>query len=410
MRLIKFLKEKPKLTAILIIAFIVGIVVYYKLEKPTNIYKVKRDKFEAFIPCKGEIQSEKAVLINYPEVLGDLSLGIYQAQIKDLVPEGTLVKKGDFVATLDQGRIKQLSEAAADHLRRELSDFNASKLDSAITLSDMRDELEQLEFDLNYKKIDLEQSMFDSPATQRRAQIAYDRTSRLIESKKRTYLMRHSEMKLRTERSERHVKELQEQSTKYQQAMIATRVTAPGDGMILYVRKWGGRKTKVDDWVSFWDPIIATLPELSSMVSETYIEEIYISKLKVGDSVRVYVDALKNKEILGYVSNISNIGQEMPGFDSNVFKVFVKLKGDISKLKPSMTTNNEIIMEKLENVITIPLNCLFTENEKQFVYIKQSGKISRRNVTIEERNDKSVVIKSGLKENDLILTSRPKNA
>jgi multidrug efflux pump subunit AcrA (membrane-fusion protein) len=191
--------------------------------------------------------------------------------------------------------------------------------------------------------------------------------------------------------------------------MLATRVTAPGDGMVLYARKWGGRKTKVDDWVSFWDPIIATLPDLSSVVSETYVEEIYISKLKVGDSVRVYVDALKNKEILGYVSNISNIGQEMSGFDSNVFKIFVKLKGDFSKLKPSMTTSNEIIMEQLENVITIPLNCLFTENEKQFVYIKQSGKISRRNVTIGERNDKSVVIKSGLKENDLILTSRPKN-
>lgn len=409
MRLLKFLKGKPKLTAVLIIAFIIGIAAFYKLEKPTNIYKVKKDKFEAFITCKGEIQSEKAELINYPEVLADPNLGIYQAQIKDLVPEGTLVRKGEFVATLDQGRIKQMGEAAAEHLRRELSDLSAAKLDSAITLSGMRDELEQLEFDLNYKKIDLEQSMFDSPATQRRAQIAYDRTARLIDSKKRSYRMRRSEMKLRIERSERHVKDIQDQNDKYQQAMLATRVTAPGDGMILYARKWGGRKTKVDDWVSFWDPIIATLPDLSTMVSETYVEEIYISKLKVGDSVRVYIDALKNKEILGSISNISNIGQEMSGFDSNVFKVFVKLKGDISKLKPSMTTSNEIIMEQLESVITIPLNCLFTENEKQFVYIKQSGKVSRRNVTIGERNDKSVVIKSGLRENDLILTSRPKN-
>jgi len=99
----------------------------------------------------------------------------------------------------------------------------------------------------------------------------------------------------------------------------------------------------------------------------------------------------------------------MNGFDSNVFKVLVKLKGDISKLKPSMTTNNEIILKRLQNVFTIPLNCLFTENGKQFVYIKQSGKITRRNVTIGERNDQVVVIKSGLKENDLILTSKPKN-
>ena len=285
-------------------------------------------------------------MISYPEALGDPRLGIYQAQIKDLVPEGSIVKKGDFVATLDQGRIKQLAESAADQMRRQVSDFNSAKLDSAINLSSMRDELEQLEFDLNYKKIDVEQSMFDSPATQRRAQIDYDRTARLIDSKKRSYQMRKSESKIRCENSERHLKEIQERNEKYQQAMAATRVTAPGDGMIVYVRKWGGRKTKVDDYVSYWDPVIATLPDLSSMVSETYIEEIYISKLKVGDSVRVYVDALKNKELLGSISNISNIGQEMPGFDANVFKVFVKLSGDVSKLKPSMTTNNQIIIEE----------------------------------------------------------------
>jgi multidrug efflux pump subunit AcrA (membrane-fusion protein) len=409
MSLFRLLKKRPKTVIILITVLISGIIFFYELEKPTNTYKVRKNKFEYFIACKGEIQSEKAVLINYPEALADPRLGIYQAQIKDLVPEGTVVRKGDFVATLDQGRIKQMSESAADFMRRQQSDFNSAKLDSAITLSGMRDELEQLAFDLNYKKIDVEQSMFDSPASQRRAQIEYDRTVRLIDSKKRSYQMRRSEMKVRCERSERQLNDIQERNEKYQKALDATRVTAPGNGMIIYARKWGNRKTKVDDYVSYWDPIIATLPDLSSMVSETYVEEIYISKIKVGDSVRVYIDALKNKEILGCIANISNIGQEMQGFDSNVFKVYVKLSGDLSKLKPSMTTNNQIIIESYENVLTIPLNTLFSESGKEFVYVKQSGKITKRNVTVGSRNDKVAYIKSGLKENDIILTSKPKN-
>jgi hypothetical protein len=161
------------------------------------------------------------------------------------------------------------------------------------------------------------------------------------------------------------------------------------------------------DYVSFWDPTIATLPDLTRLVSETYVEEIYISKIHVGDSVRVFVDALKNKEVPACISNISNIGQEMQGFDANVFKVFIKLTGDISKLMPSMTTNNEIIIKKEENVLTIPLACLFTENGKQFVYLKESGNINRRDVVTGERNDKVIIIKSGLKENDKILMSRP---
>jgi multidrug efflux pump subunit AcrA (membrane-fusion protein) len=410
MSLFTILKKRPKLVLVLIIALISGFAVFYELEKPTNTYRVRKDRFEAFIGCKGEIQSEKAVLINYPEALADQRLGIYQAQIKDLVPEGTVVKRGDYVATLDQGRIKQMSESAADQMRRQNSDFNSAKLDSAITLSAMRDELEQLTFDLNYKKIDVEQSMFDSPANQRRAQIEYERTVRLIDSKKRTYQMRKSEMKYRCERSERQLNDIQERNDKYLQALEATKILAPDNGMVIYVRKWGGRKTQVDSYVSYWDPVIATLPDLTSMVSETYVEEIYISKIKIGDSVRVFIDALKNKEILGSISNISNIGQEMPGYDSNVFKVSVKLSGDISKLKPSMTTNNEIIIENYENVLTIPLNCLFSEAGKDFVYVKQSGKITRRNVTVGSRNDKVALIRSGLKENDVILTSKPKNA
>ena len=196
---------------------------------------------------------------------------------------------------------------------------------------------------------------------------------------------------------------------KYKQALIATRINAPSDGMVIYARKWGGRKTKIDDYVNLWDPSIATLPDLNNLVSETYVEEIYISKIHVGDSVRVHIDALKNKEILASISKISNIGQDMTGFDSNVFKLYIKLSGDISKLKPSMTTGNEIIIGKKTNVLVIPLLCLFTDNGKPFVYLKESGKIIKRRVTTGEKNEKVIIIKSGLKEKDRILTSEPEN-
>ena len=235
------------------------------------------------------------------------------------------------------------------------------------------------------------------------AQLEYDRTVRLLDSKRRNYLMRQNALKLRCLRSEKQLNELTLKDQKYQQALLATQINAPDDGMVIYARKWRGQKTKIGDNVSSSNPVIATLPELTSLQSETYIEEIYISKIHVGDSARVFVDALKNKEILGCISNISNIGQDMNGFDSKVFKIFVLLSG----LKPSMTTNNEVIIEKVENTLVIPLTCLFTENGSQYVYLKESGKIARRNVSTGERNDKVIIIKSGLKENDKILMSKP---
>ena len=408
MKLINFLRKKHRLiflsvTAILIVAGLI----YFRSLGSSDIYVVKKDNFEATITCKGEIQSDRAVLISFPDILSDRNLNIYQSQIKDLVPEGTVVKKGDYVALLDQARIKQLAQQNAESLQKLSAAFNDSKLDSAVTLSANRDELEQLTFDLRYKKIDVEQSVYDSPANQRKTQIAYDRTSRLIDSKRRSYIMRQNELKIKCGWNERKFIEVKEKNDNYQQALIATRIIAPGDGMIIYARNWQGHKTKIGDYVDLWDPAIATLPDLNSFESETYVEEIYISKIHVGDSVRVHIDALKNKEVLACISNISNIGQDMIGFDSNVFKVFIRLTGDISRFKPSMTTNNEIIIEKADNVLVIPLSCLFMENEIPFVYLKESGKITRKNVKVGEKNDKMILVKNGLKEGDKILLNKP---
>ena len=408
MKLINYLKEKSRLvilgsTLILVIA----IVAFLKLQRSSNIYVVKRDYFESVITCKGEMQSERAVLINFPDILGDRNLSIYQLQIKDLVPEGTIVKKGEYVALLDEGRIKQLTQQNTEALQKATAAFNDSKLDSAVTLSTSRDDLEQLEFDLKYKKIDVEQSVYDSPANQRMTQISYDRTARLLDSKRRSYRMQQNEFRIRCSRKERQYLEYKAMDEKYQQSLVAIRITAPSDGMVIYARKWGGRKTKIDDYVNLWDPAIATLPDLKSLVSETYAEEIYISKIHVGDSVRVRIDALKNKEILGSVAKISNIGQDMTGYDSNVFKLYIRLAGDISKLKPSMTTSNEIILGRKANVLVIPLQCLFTETGSQYVYLSESGKITKKRVVTGEKNDKVIIIKSGLREKDRILTSEP---
>jgi HlyD family secretion protein len=408
MNLIKFSSKKHRLILLsFVIILIIAGMFYSKSIGTSNVYVIKKDNFEATISCKGEIQSEKAVLISFPDILSDRTLNIYQSQIKDLVPEGTVVKKGDYVALLDQTRIKQLMQQNAENLQKLSAAFNDSKLDSAVTLSTNRDELEQLEFDLRYKKIDVEQSVYDSPANQRKTQIAYDRTSRLIDSKRRSYKMRENELRIKCGWNERKFIEVKEKNENYQQALIATRILAPGDGMIIYARNWQGHKTKIGDYVDLWDPAIATLPDLNSLVSETYVEEIYISKIHVGDSVRVHIDALKNKEVYACISNISNIGQDMQGFDSNVFKVFIRLTGDISRFKPSMTTNNEIIIEKVDNVLAIPLTCLYMENGIPYVYLKESGEINRRNVKVGEKNDKNVLIRSGLKFGDKILLSKP---
>ena len=408
-----FIKHKKLVTigSGAVVLLLAGIY-FLGIKPPSNIYKVKRENFEALISCKGEIQSEKAVLITVPDIFGDRTLELYDSQVKDLIPEGSIVKKGDFVGLLDQGKIKQIKEANVELLKKGLFELNDSKIDSAVDLVALRSAIESFNFDVEYVKLELEQSVYESPAYQRKAQMAYDRAERQLREKKRAYLLTQKALRIHVSRDEDYVNKLTEKDRKYEIALEAARITAPQNGMLIYGRTFGrggSRKLTIGSYVSMQSPTIATLPDLSALVSETYVEEIYISKIKVGDSARIYIDALKNQEKIGAISNISNVGQEMTGFDSKVFKVNIRIKADNNKIKPAMTTNNDIIISREKNVLVIPRSALFSESGKQYVYVRDSGKNLVRNVECGGQSDKFVVIKSGLKEGDKILLTKPVN-
>ncbi len=383
---------------------------FFKAKPVSVIHTVKKEDFEAIIACKGEIQSEKAVFITIPDVFGDRTLELWETQIKDLIPEGSIVKKGDYVALLDQGRIKQLKESTEETLKKVLFNYNDEKIDSAVDLVALRNGLEQFVFDLELKRIEMEQAVYESPAFQRRAQMAYERAQRQLDARIRAYQMTQKALRIQVTREAERVNELELRVKKYQQAFDEARITAPKDGMLIYGRTFGrggSRKLTIGSNVSRQSPLIATLPDLSVLVSETYVEEIYISKIKVGDSARIFIDALKNQEKTGVISSISNVGQEMTGFDSKVFKVNIRISSDNNKIKPAMTTNNEIIISREQNVLVIPRQALFTDDARQFVYLKEFGGVKIRDVECGNQSAKFIVVKKGLEEGDKILLGRP---
>ncbi|MEZ4997192.1 MAG: efflux RND transporter periplasmic adaptor subunit [Bacteroidales bacterium] len=64
--------------------------------------------------------------------------------------------------------------------------------------------------------------------------------------------------------------------------------------------------------MSPWDPVVATLPDLSSMISKTYVNEIDVSKVKVGQPVRLTVDAFPEKSYTGEVISVANMVNSYP--------------------------------------------------------------------------------------------------
>ena len=403
--------KKKNIFIIGTLVIIISIVAIWSGNKITSskIYTVEKTNFESVISSKGEIQGKNVVLIKLHNDFKNRSLRIRELQIKDLIQEGTLVKKGDWVATLDIASINRQIEDNNDDIEEDLADFEDAKIDSTIELTNYREEIKEFKFDLEYKALELEQAKFESQAFQRKAKVAYNKITRQMDAKLRNYQRKRMELTVRVRRDEREYNYRLQRDSLLKRAIVNATVTAPQNGIVMYAKVRGGRKIRVGDNISPWNPTIATLPDMSIVISETYIDEIDITKISIGDTVNVTVDALPDDNFTGLVSNIANIGQELSGFDSKVFQVGIELNQTNIELKPGMTTDNTIIVDNLKDVLVIPRRCLYSENGINFVYTKNAGKTWKKKVTPGLENDEEIVIDSGLEEKDKICISIPNN-
>jgi len=404
----KFLKKHKWIAPVALAVLALPVVWWVRHSQiQQSIHVVKRMTFEKIIETKGEIHGKNAINITLPEIFKDPDLQVWEFKIKDLAPEGTIVKKGDWVATLDQLNLNQRIQFNKDEMELREAQLNDAMIDSAIDLSSIRQQINELEFNLQYRQLDLEQSKFESPAYQRKMQTAYNQTVRQIDRRKRDYELRKMHLENRTKRNENRYNYHKEIQKKLEQALEATNITAPEPGMLIYARISGKRKIRVGDEVGPWRPVIATLPDLSVLISETFVEEIDIAKIKTGDSARVTVDAIPGLQFPGKIITIANIGQELQGVDSKVFAITIELLEKDESLLPGMTSSNQIIIEKIPEQLIIPRKCLFSDSLRRYVYLKKDGRIWEKSVETGPENDDFIVILDGLEERDRILTHPP---
>jgi multidrug efflux pump subunit AcrA (membrane-fusion protein) len=377
--------------------------------KSSKYYEVKKGRFEAVLTCKGEINGIVATVIRAPKILGDRDLQLWSMKILDLTQDGKNVKKGDFIIQLDASQVVSGMREEQQELEREMADLNNAKIDSAVRLTEMREDIKNAMLDLEYNKIDLEQSVYESEAYQRKAQMAYQKAENNIEKKQRDYLLEQNRLKTRVARSARGVERSKQRIEKFQQAMAAARITAPEDGIVIFGKSWDGKKYSKDNNISTYEfaPPIATLPDMSGVISEIYVKEIDISKINVGDSVRVTFDALAGVMIKGSIKTIARVGENHKDFDMKVFKVIIHLDNTHEGLKPAMNSNNDIVLAKLENVISIPIISVFRENGTKYVYLKTPEGSIKQKIKTGFENEEFVLVEEGLKEGDKVLLEPP---
>jgi hypothetical protein len=118
-----------------------------------------------------------------------------------------------------------------------------------------------------------------------------------------------------------------------------------------------------------WDATVATLPDLSQMESQTYINEVDVRKIALGQKVQITLDADPTKKLDGVITAIANVASaaqsglegirgEGPGHEPD------------TTLRPGMTTANAIEVASLPSVLSVPLEAVVNEAGFSYVYRK----------------------------------------
>lgn len=422
-------------TAIVVVAALAALFAFNRLtarkDKAENYVKAEKGDFEISISVAGELLAERSMDIMGPSLAsqgpggpgmrggaggfggggggnrGGGGIRISEFTIQDIVNEGTMVKKGDYVAQLDRTTYDNTLKDEIEELTTLRTNVEMKKLDTALTLTNLRDELKNQRFTVEEAQITLDQSRYEPPATIRQAEINLDKAQRSLEQKLRSYDLRVAQAVRDISNSQRNLREGEETVAQLQEFLSKFRITAPADGMVTYKKDPLGKKIKAGSSIHPFENVVATLPDLSSMLTKTYVSEIEVNKVKPGQKVNITIDAFPGKSFTATIMTVANIGEVLPNSDAKMFEVMIKLDESDPSLRPGMTTSNKIIINTFDDVIFIPTECVNTGPDTiPFVYAKNHTK---KIVILGDFNEKQIIVEKGLEPSEEIYLIPPEN-
>jgi RND family efflux transporter MFP subunit len=374
-------------------------------EDNSVIARVKKGEFKVVVTTSGELRPTKFVRITAPP--NAQAAQQWQMKISSLVPEGTMVKEGQVVAELDRANIAGRLTEVTTSLQKAQAQYEQAELDSTLNLSKAREEIRTMELGLEEKRLAKEQAVYEAPTVKRQAEIEYEKAERALAQAKKDYVTKTEQAKAKMREVGAERDRFANQVRIVQEVMAGFTIKAPASGMVIYEKEWNGKKRTVGSQIGAWEPTVATLPDLTRMESMTYVNEIDIRKIAVGQPVDITLDSDPTKKFAGKVTSVANVGEQRPNSDAKVFEVKVELTESDTTLRPGMTTSNSIETLKLDDVMYVPLEAISSDSGVTVVFKHDGGRVVRQEILTGAMSDDEAVVAAGLEENDRVLLVPP---
>lgn len=368
--------------------------------------EVQRGVFKSEVTASGELFAKKSVKIMGPE--GMRQANIWETTISHIIDEGTVVKPGDYVAQLDQSELGQKIEQKKNDLKISSAEFAEAKLDTAMELRKARDEMDNMLYEMEKQKLVLANSEFEPPAVVKEKRMDLARAEKKHQRAEENYMLQVDKAKAKMQAAQAKLDEDQNRLDFLIKVSSQFTIMAPEAGMLIYKRDWRGNKIAQGGQVAGWDPTVATLPDLTKMVSKTFINEVDINTVQQGQIVEIGLDAFPDKHLTGTVIEVANMGQQRPNSDAKVFEILIEINESDTTLRPGMTTSNNVVAEVVEDVLFVPVEGIHSQGDSLTYVIAEEGLgMVKQEVLLGRSNADEVIILAGISEGTTIFLSDP---
>jgi|GEM_PF-1811435 len=342
---------------------------------------------DVFLQASGVLDSSSSININAPRTR-------YQRKLVTIIEEGTVVRKGDTLATFDTSQMDEKLEVL------EYSGLHAKYRDTEMSFQiSVNERIATHKSKIENEKI--------SKITYESMEFAPDmeRKKALIRLNQATAEVKIAENRIRQEEQRRDIqlRNIQDQIDqnnrdieKLKEDIASFTVKSPVDGIVVYPKiKIAGaeRKVQIGDSL-YWDQLFLTIPNLFEMIARVEVDEKDVRKIKEGLSATIVLEAFKDDVFTGDISKIERLAQ----IKSNnpfikIFNVEIKIKErDIEKLRPGMNVRSSIKTNSFKDVFTIPLDFVLRDAGRFYIYSANNATISREEIELADSTDKLAIL------------------
>ncbi|MBC3880783.1 secretion protein HlyD [Undibacterium sp. LX40W] len=368
--------------------------------------KVKQAPWREELVAEGEIKAAASTSLNVP---GE---GWDQRNLLSMVPNGSLVEKGQVIATFDaaQSRV-QLSQAEVDLLRKELNEA-AVLAQSNLGRAELGSESSKVNTDLSlsqrYANADLK-IFAQNSILDKLVDIGFltDKQGYLNWKKGQLGLRQDAEQAVIGSQKE----SINLKINQKRKSLDSLQLLAPHQGVFILKARWDGTLPQVGGRLWAGDEF-GSLPDLEKQVARFSIAEGAAFGLKEGQMVKVRLSGTGtelNLKVSKVGKTASTKSRESPvkysDFEVVIDDAMVKQYG----LKPGQAVSAKVDLLDMPNVISVPNIALVQDGSDYSVLVMNGTKAEKRKIDLGMRGPVRTEVKAGLKLGDeVVLTPQEK--